>query len=566
MEEIFDFDFLDDDITEDPAQEVVAEMGAALVGGVAGAEFGAAIGRGIAGAVHKSRHKKELKNDPEMSDQDWQTFKRAIGIARKSATNHLKQAILDGNPNIDEISDNARIDKYVNQWGKHIIVLNTYDEAKVRKNRMCPIIDIKGKIALVDLDSQMLAVLRALRKMINNDLSSAKLPCRMIETNWGGCVMGLQYHKASSAKESIEIPYYNINDAEEYMNNTELTYLAFESALLNYEVTTGICDVPCSYDLNDTEACESTSDETFAFGADLFEEAIASESSPATEGIGTSIANGVKTVLNAIKNFFIRIANGIKNIGKKKTNSDTNTSNDEKKTNTGTTTSGTNSGDTKPTSKPSSPSDVAKIVAQMNTVISILNSEVSNNASKCREIQTRINNAFNSALNTVDRMVGANNRNLGKVGDAYTSSSNTDGTNSSAEKDLDKARVVSDAAEEGVKRAQDAMTKMTQQYMAIMKAGNYETTSLKSDVMKKFNASSISNIQKLCAQIENVSKDNIRFCEGAIGKYTNNEDKLKGGPAATGFELCKVYLKISKTFSSLSLSLTRLCNGSVFGS
>lgn len=562
MDELFDFDFkFDDEIINESADEGVGGallVGAATIaGGVAGTAIGNTIGNGISGAVHKKRHKQETANDGEITDKDWQLFKRGIDIARRGCSKHLRQAILDGNPNIDEVSKNSQIDKYINSWSKYIIILNSYDENKIRKDRMCPLIDIKGKWYGMDT-GQMQAILRCLRKMVNNDLQSAKLPCRVIETDWGGCVMGLQFHRTSSAKESIEIPYFNISDAEEYLRDTELTYIAFESALLNFEVTTGICDVDCSYNSDDTEALESTN-ETFAFGTDLFEETVAGELSPATEGIGASIANGVKTVLNAIKNFFIRIANGIKNIGKKKASSDTSASTEANS-------SSNNSDVAKPAGKPSSPSDVAKIVAQMNTVISILNSEVSNNASKCREIQTRINNAFNSALNTVDRMVGANKSNLGKVGDAYISSSNSDGTNSSAEKDLDKARVVSDAAEEGVKRAQDAMTKMTQQYMAIMKAGNYETTSLKSDVMKKFNASSISNIQKLCAQIENVSKDNIRFCEGAISKYTNNEDKLNGGPAKTGFELCKVYLKISKTFSSLSLSLTRLCNGSVFGS
>lgn len=97
-----------------------------------------------------------------------------------------------------------------------------------------------------------------------------------------------------------------------YFNNMELDFIALESTILNFETV---------YDIYGTEqrgapvslAAESTD---YVFGTDLFTDAIAAESisTPAMEGIGEKIKSALKSIINAIKNFFLSLGRFIKRL------------------------------------------------------------------------------------------------------------------------------------------------------------------------------------------------------------------------------------------------------------
>lgn len=101
----------------------------------------------------------------------------------------------------------------------------------------------------------------------------------------------------------------NINT---YFNSMELDFIALESSILNFETTYGI------YGTEQREAPVSLAVEStdYVFGADLFTDTIATESipTPAMEGIGEKIKSALKSIINAIKNFFLSLGRAIKRL------------------------------------------------------------------------------------------------------------------------------------------------------------------------------------------------------------------------------------------------------------
>lgn len=95
--------------------------------------------------------------------------------------------------------------------------------------------------------------------------------------------------------------------------STQLDFIALESAVMNFETINNFNDFfkadTDQSEPDDATAMESaTPDSDFAFGAGLFEETVANESTyptePALEGIGGKIWGAIKAMFAAIANFF----------------------------------------------------------------------------------------------------------------------------------------------------------------------------------------------------------------------------------------------------------------------
>lgn len=87
-----------------------------------------------------------------------------------------------------------------------------------------------------------------------------------------------------------------------YFNIMEMDFIALESCILNFETMNDIYDNSC----DEAPIAYATESTGYVFGTDLFVNSIATESiaSPAMEGVGSKIWGAIKSVFNAIANFF----------------------------------------------------------------------------------------------------------------------------------------------------------------------------------------------------------------------------------------------------------------------
>ena len=381
---------------------------------------------------------------------------------------------------------------------------------------------------------------------------------------------------------------------ENFFNSMTLDTVALESAILNFEATNNLDEICPEPDVS--EAVENaTSDMDFMFGKDLFESAVISESSysvqPATEGIGSKIWGAVKSVLTAIKNAFVKLGNFIKELitGKPAKNP------------------------TKPLEKGSDEYEKAisaqadqrsKIPAAMivinNSIVSFISTEAIDTKKVINEINSILNKCNHQDFSKNKDYNEESLKNVGndarkKYGDDRKGYVDLNGSNTS--KTIDAFQRIRDnvaKSTNNIKSQYEILEKITTNAIDSMvnsvikiKSGSTSEDHSKAveadknnsqgwrrhmiEIVKKDNSEPMektyASLQNTLKKMQDLTAVNTQYCQMLLSKgiFNNDDyvtrDELKSDSAKTGFDICKIYLDISKCINQVCHILFNLKTG-----
>lgn len=423
--------------------------------------------------------------------------------------------------------------------------------------------------------------------------------------------------------------------SDAFFNGITMDMLALESAIIGYELDNEITDSYLASDVSYDElesANESATtddnvaaDNNFAFGFNLFEENIAL--STATEGtddgdkkpsFGDRLGGGIKSILGAIKKFFVSIQEKIKALGAKISQK---------------------MAEAKAKKNPAPPSLKEQVLAAAKEVrtnyqkaISMLDEGLRSDAIIVKNICVKINKAIAAAkVNGASKAKGDNVKNLEKINENYMKNEGSDKEIEDAEASIERCvevrnnlakafdvinssysdfltkvnhmsyKAEDDAASKSERLDADRGNKDTQKALkdrekndineakqmqkdwnddhkskdskpAAIDKDTYKggtvavTAAMARSIMlhEEYSGStSIKNLIKICDSIDKVCKENATFCDSiankADGTYDDNPNAKKA------YRLCKIYFKASNTFTDISKMASELASGSCFG-
>lgn len=381
---------------------------------------------------------------------------------------------------------------------------------------------------------------------------------------------------------------------ENFFNSMTLDTIALESAMLTFEVLNNLNEIDA--ESNVSEVTESaTSDTDFIFGKGLFEITVVSEPlypvQPATEGVGTKIWGAIKSILTAIKNAFIKLGNFIKELL---------TGNSTKK-------------NSKPLEKGSDEYNKAistqaqqrsKIPAALNVVNNSIISFISTEAVDTKKVISEIN-AILGKCNHQDfsknkdyneeslKNVGNDARK--KYGDDQRGYVNLNSSNTS--KTIDTFKKIRDnvvKSADNIKSQYEILEKITAAAIDSMvnsvikiKQGSTSDDHSKEVEADKSNSQGwrrhmieivkndtcdpvqkiYKSLQATLKKMQDLTAVNTQYCQMLLSKGIFNDDDyvsrddLKSESAKIGFDICKIYLDISKCIQQVCHILFNLETG-----
>lgn len=349
------------------------------------------------------------------------------------------------------------------------------------------------------------------------------------------------------------------------------------------------------------EAAESTTSD-FAFGSDLFIDTIMNEATtlePATEGIGAKIIGAIKSIFNAIGNFFKNLFSKNKkvqsSIKSSSTTSSTTQAPKKEDASKSSTQQSAKQSNTTSGSKPNTETDLVKEMqsfidsevwpivekqtnimlnkminlvgtasnSDMKTAIILVSQKFDkikqtrlykehegairlNNVSdvfyKGNEIQQHLN-AMDKVMRRLESIVSEMDNFEKSFEDSVESAMNK--TEAKLETLADKINALSD-------KDRDALADKLEAYSATFMKRAFAIT-------VKGNP----NVYKALDEINNVCKNHTDFCQNMIKGIDENSsvyDKLSDGGKGL-FQICKKYLAISKTYGKITIGYQKICSG-----
>lgn len=377
---------------------------------------------------------------------------------------------------------------------------------------------------------------------------------------------------------------------ENFFNSMALDTIALESAMLTFEVLNDLDE------LNVSEATESAASDTdFMFGKDLFEINIVSESAypvhPATEGVGAKIFGVIKSILTAIKNAFIKLGNFIKELltGKSTQKSQ------------------------KPLEKGSDEYEKAiavqvnqrsKIPIALSTINKSILSFIGTEAVDTKKVISNINSILDKGNHqdfsknkdyNEESLKNVGNDARKKYGDDRKGYINVNGSNTSRTIDTFK-KIRDDVAKsaDNIKNQYELLEKITTAAIDAMvnsaikiKKGSTSDDHSKEVEADKSNSQgwrshmikivksdtcdpaqkSYELMQTTLKKMQDLTIVNEHYCKMLLSKSIFNDDDyvtrddLKSDSAKTGFDICKIYLDISKCIQQVCNVLFKLKTG-----